>query len=251
MIYRNLMLYNFSILPASTVVNNAVLTLHIASQVNLSLTKTFSIHKVIENWSTFPIYSRLCPLYDPVPAAQFTVGSGTTQVSINLTALISEWVQDPQRNFGMLFKAEDEAIPNTGVRAYCTGARDSELWPGLDVMFSDITVSVDVQPEFVQETESGLTTQDSNQYSIPRELGTAYFSSFYVRNTGSNNALVQLQVSGDGINYIDDGLLITIAPGNQEILVPQYFGDLARVAYRSETVGQSTTLEIIYVAKLI
>jgi len=247
LVHRAIMLFDLSILPMGSMVQNAVLTLNIGYQATPLETKLFAIHKIIQSWSL--LQNIFCPEFDPVPAAVFPVKQGTGQVKEDITGLAEDWIKDPKRNFGLLIKSVDENIKNTEIRVYGTKARNSQLWPSFNIYFSNIEVTVD--PIFVKEAEYHLIAQTGFQFSKAREMGKAVFSSFFVRNTGSNSLIVQLQVSADRINYLDDGKEEEVLPGSQTILVPQYFGEFNRIAYRSGSAGQITTLNIIYVAKLI
>lgn len=249
--YRMILSFAFRDIPIGLTTKNAILTLNIKSQVNPVMTKLFTIHKIIEKWTDISFLFNTCLKFDPVPAAQFWVGPGISQVTVDITTLTSEWIKDPQRNYGLIIKTVNENIALTGVEAYSARTKDTQLWPSLDVEFFDKAVIAEVQPEFAKKTEDGLVTHDYVQFSTARELGTAVFSSFYVKNIGVNPVLVQLKVTADVTSYIDDGQEIEIASGEQKVLVPQYFGNLARIAYRSENAGQPTVLDITYVAKLI
>lgn len=246
-IYRVIMLFNLCILPVGSTIKSSILTLNIANQAKPKKAKVFALHKITQKWS--PIWNIFCPEIDPVPAAVVTVDQWTKQVNVDISGLVEDWMKDPQRNFGMLMKSVDENISNTEIRIYGTKTRNTNLWPSLNVYFSDIEVTV--EPTFVKHTENSLIALNNFQFSAARKMGKAHFSSFFVRNTGPNSLIVQLEVSADGIHYTADGKEIEIPSGDQEILIPQYFGEFARVAYRCSDDGQITTLDIIYVAKLI
>ncbi|NLI91362.1 MAG: DNRLRE domain-containing protein [Peptococcaceae bacterium] len=246
-VYRSIMQFDFSALPVGSTVDNSFFTLYIEYQAQPLEDKVFAIHKITQNWSSAP--NTICPIFDPVPAAVFTVGQGTTQVNVDITGLTEDWIRDPQRNFGMLIKSLDENIGNTEIRVYCTKAKNTQLWPSLTLSFNNIEVNV--EPIFVKQTENGLIAQTYSQFSAARKMGKAIFSSFFVKNTGLNSLIVQLQVSADGLSYVPDGKEKEVLSGEEAIFVPKYFGEFDRIAYRSGSAGQVTTLDIIYVAKLI
>jgi len=71
-----------------------------------------------------------------------------------------------------------------------------------------------------------------------------YNYTYFVINTGQNSAVIALQVSPDGINWITEGVLQTISPGDIVPLVPNIIAKFARLIFQSADVQQSTSLDI-------
>ncbi|VBB09798.1 Hypothetical protein LUCI_5096 [Lucifera butyrica] len=103
---------------------------------------------------------------------------------------------------------------------------------------------------FVQAAET-VTTSDTLTGSTPRNISLLNFPtvSFYVGNTSATNfAEVSVQISPDGVNWVDLGGT-TVAGNGQAVLTPSSFLQYARVAFQSSTPGFPATLVIIFQAQ--
>lgn len=98
-------------------------------------------------------------------------------------------------------------------------------------------------------TEYSLDVSATNSYQYSSSIETIQQSTvtFFIKNTGSNNAKVKLQISPKenevDYGYTDDSVtILNVAPGKIVTLVPMIFSRYIRVAYQSDL---GTNLKII------
>ncbi|RJQ09469.1 MAG: hypothetical protein C4551_03925, partial [Bacillota bacterium] len=99
--------------------------------------------------------------------------------------------------------------------------------------------------------ESGLVTGDTYTGATARDIGEQSQFSFAVKNTGATNgATVKIQISPNNSDWIDDTAETNVAAASSVALVPGKYLRYARVAYKSQTAGQSTSVTVWYQAQV-
>jgi len=74
-------------------------------------------------------------------------------------------------------------------------------------------------------------------------------STFFVYNAGTNDALVEIQISANGTNWYTDIAATTIAAGAVNVFVPTIFLKYTQLAYQSATAGSPTTIDVYFNAQ--
>lgn len=74
-------------------------------------------------------------------------------------------------------------------------------------------------------------------------------STFFVYNTGTNDALVEIQISANGTNWYTDIAATTVAAGAVNVFVPTIFLKYTQLAYQSATAGSPTTIDVYFNAQ--
>lgn len=95
-----------------------------------------------------------------------------------------------------------------------------------------------------ERTVTGLGTGDAFAFLAPVESGELATLTFVVRNTGAQSLTVQIQVSSDAANWLDDSPEAEVAAGAGRTLAPRTFARYTRLAHRSTTAGLPTTLDV-------
>lgn len=95
-----------------------------------------------------------------------------------------------------------------------------------------------------ERTMTGLGTGDALAFLAPVESGELATLTFIVRNTGGQSLTVQLQVSADGVSWLNDSQEADVAGGSARALVPRTFARYTRLGHRSTTAGLPTTLDV-------
>lgn len=113
-------------------------------------------------------------------------------------------------------------------------------------------VDVGERPErFFYRTVTGVTTGDAFAFLAPVDTSDQALLTFIVKNTGTPNADVKLQISADGSTWLDEGDPRVVAGGATVTLVPATFLKFARLAHRSSVAGQPTTLDVTVQAQIL
>jgi len=88
--------------------------------------------------------------------------------------------------------------------------------------------------KFVQNVES-VTSSNVSVATIPKDVSEISAYSYAVHNTGTEEAVVQLQISPDGAIWTADDLERVIFPGNLAVFTPNRFLRYVRLIYRSQS----------------
>lgn len=101
---------------------------------------------------------------------------------------------------------------------------------------------------FTNETLlTGSTTTNVYQYTTQQEISTMSTYMFFVKNAGStNDALIKVQLSPNGTDWVDDSTEFTVGHDTSAIQTANKFLRYIRIAYKSKVDDASTTLDIIF-----
>ncbi|WP_027718544.1 DUF6385 domain-containing protein [Desulfovirgula thermocuniculi] len=90
-----------------------------------------------------------------------------------------------------------------------------------------------------------LITRDEDGFSTTADVSRLRTFSFFVHNKGSHPVMVQLEMSPDGATWNSfEELPYVLAPGEKQLLVPQYFLRYARIRFRNLVPGLSSFLDV-------
>lgn len=111
-----------------------------------------------------------------------------------------------------------------------------------------VTVSgnVNTTPTFSETNFLDVITGDTFTGLSYVDTSTQTMYTFYVYNKGPNSADVRLDVSPDEITFFTDVAARTIASGATDTFVAKTFLRYTRLAYKSTTAGQPTTLDVFF-----
>jgi len=101
------------------------------------------------------------------------------------------------------------------------------------------------EPAFRSVVERNLIARDRESHSKTIDISRVRNFSFLARNDGPYSAVVQPELSPDGITWGSFGELpYIIKPGESHLFVPQYFLRYARLKFRSKRPGLDTFLTV-------
>ncbi|MBE3594391.1 MAG: hypothetical protein IMX04_05070 [Candidatus Carbobacillus altaicus] len=105
------------------------------------------------------------------------------------------------------------------------------------------------QKSFYEESTLNITTGDTLT-TLPAVSTSIYGpSTFFVYNAGTNDALVEIQISANGTNWYTDIAATTVAAGAVNVFVPAVFLKYTQLAYQSATAGSPTTIDVYFNAQ--
>ena len=129
------------------------------------------------------------------------------------------------------------------------GTLDAVLGATITAGTLDSVTSIS-QKSFIEIIDEGVVTGDT--FTPLAAVTTAVLGvySYFIFNSGPNEADAQVEISADGNNwYVDVTTASPIGSGSVDVLVPKRFLKYTRLAYRSTNAGQSTTLNIYFNAQ--
>lgn len=243
-IYRSLLKFDISSIPANSTIISAKLRLYIFRNDFPLLSKPIQIYRLLSSFDEFTVTFANQP---PIPVASDATLTITNELNTylewDMTNLASGWYNGSIVNNGIMIEGLESTSSIVGFRS--KEYIDSSTWPQLEIVYTK-----GVLTEYPVEN---VATSDSFAGSTAIPLGTGA-ATFGIVNTGTiNSALVKVQLSPDGVNWIDDlPLAVTLpslVPGATQIINTQGNMDYARVAFKNAAPLLSTTLSIYAAVK--
>jgi len=221
----------------------------ISATANLSITYNCAVcsnvieaYPIVSRWKPSSTSLRHPPLTSPTPIDTAAISTDTKQLSFGITALVKEWQSCESPNFGLLFRMQQSLNSNL-VSLFSGNYCDSNYWPFIEINYNcpDVVPCI-YKPDTLNVTEIVHTTGDWS-YTTPLDV-LSYNYSYTISNSGTNPAIVRLNVSADGHYWLDQSALNILSPAKSAALVADTITRYARIAFCSLTPFQDTTLSI-------
>jgi hypothetical protein len=164
----------------------------------------------------------------------------------DICSLVRLWMADPKDNNGiMMMSCENRA----GDRKKFCSHYGYNKGPYLEICYSSKPSFVLVSRYTANKSEEHCT-QDTLAFT--RWYDTAVYSTvtFFIQNIGPNPVHAFLQVSPNKSAIIDEPYSVNLWPGSTKALVPQIYGSLSRMAFRSLIPSNHTALKIWFQAQV-
>lgn len=249
-IYRSLLQFDLSSLPSGYVITKAELALYVIRNDYPGTSKAYDVFRIRQNFNENTVTYNNQPTVDSVSVASFTINDElNTFIKVDITDLVNDWYDGKYVNDGLEIRATNESLTTTLVVFDSKESEDESFFPQLEISLEE-PVQISGR-RFVTDSETGLTTADSYAFSQTYDVSQNANYTFFVKNTGgSNNANAIIQISPDALNWTNDSALYSIAPGQIVSIIPKTFSQYTRLAYKSATSGNSTTIDVIIQAQI-
>lgn len=240
--FQSLLAFDITSLPLVQTIVNGTLRLYLYENLFPNQEKAVAVHRIISPWKENRIHLREL-IIDPVPVCRSLIQGNNKFIDFDITPLVQEWHSGAAANLGILLKPDENCYNRQfGIIGFCSRSCCNSLcWPALQISF------IDYRP-----VQNGSSTLEFDcRVSTGRMVQTAaalnvlqYMYTYFVINTGISQALIGLQVSPDGINWITEGEMNSIRPGETRPLIPNSIAKYARLVFQSDETDQSTSLAI-------
>ncbi|MEQ8175651.1 MAG: DNRLRE domain-containing protein [Syntrophomonadaceae bacterium] len=199
-IYRVLLRFDLSSIPALSTINDARLKLYIARNYAPDISKQINVWAALNEYVEFRVTFANQPPIGAIPDSSITITNElSTYLEFDLTALVRQWHSGTVPNNGIMVSGLEtaDALVDFLSKEY----NNSSVWPLLEI---DYTKGVNI--EYPVEN---VTTAETWQGSSAIPLGPRTVS-FTVVNIGdTNDAAVGLEISPDGVTWSWVAFLIT------------------------------------------
>lgn len=101
-----------------------------------------------------------------------------------------------------------------------------------------------VENIFDQQVYTFDAQTEEVRYSSVFDAAHAERVTFFVKNTGSNPFVFNIQISPDGVDFIDDAQIFTVSPGELRAFTPYLFARYMRAKIAAGPVSSSATVWI-------
>ena len=243
-IYRFMIEFDIDNIPICQNINSASLRLYVNNASDSNSVGKFTPYRIINPWNENTVTWSNQPSYALVPSGSEALITVTGFYEWDVTEIVRGWVMKIYPNYGLLLKSDE--IENFTTKLVYTRNEvvELDLRPALRVDY-DIT-PIKLCSRGFAEVEEQYLTSTICQFTNSFDVSDKSIISFLVRNHGADEVDVQLQISPNGIQFIEDGREIQIAPQQTKVIVPYRFAKYMRLAYRSRGDGDPTSITLWY-----
>lgn len=216
------MLLRFGIkraLPVGATLVNASLQLTVTESFSSELTPEYAVLRILSRWSPTRVKWSNRPIFDLVPQATFPAPTSGL-LSINVTTLVQSWLSGASANLGLLIKGSGCLRRGTFFRTATRNSLNSDNWPRLILQY--VLPSVVVSPEFINIYHNFNVPNGGSTYEV-QDVSLLSLVTVNVTNNGPDSVDVLLEISADGVNYIQSGSTRTVANGDTANLMSDTF----------------------------
>ncbi|MBA1335418.1 MAG: hypothetical protein HPY66_1041 [Firmicutes bacterium] len=242
-IYRTLLKIDTSGIPEGKIITRVDLILYIIRNDDSTYSKIYNVYNLQEGFDENTVNYVNQPAIYPTPMAQFEITDEVnTFINFDITDLFNQWYNGEFPNYGLMIKAADENLGSL-VAFYSKDAGNYRYTPRVEIYIED-PLRLDDRL-FNSSAENNLLTSDIYEYSKVYDVSYVSNYTWFVKNTGAINTCdTVIQVSPNGVDWIDDSALFAVEPGEMVSLVPKIFSKYTRLAYKSSRPGSSTVADI-------
>lgn len=249
-VYRALVQFNVSTIPAGISVLSATLKLYVDYAPSPGVTGGYTPYIITSPWNQGGVTWNNMPSFNTSVHGSTTNINNTGWYQWNVTSIVSTWFTGTYPNYGIIIKG-NELTSFENKRAYsgdAVGPVALQSSPILVIEYDMSPPGSNVTLIGRKFTEESYTRTTSNSFGCIPGSDTSEQSTvtFFVKNTGANPAIVKLDVSPNNSDYMQDSPDTVILPGEMKGFVPMIFAKCTRLCYKSANLSQSTNLLIIY-----
>lgn len=240
-IFQSLLAFDISPLTPTQTIVNGTLVLYLYENLFPLREKTVAVHQIISPWKENRVNLKEL-IIEPVPVCRTLIQGNNQFIHFDITPLVQEWHNGSAANLGVLLKPEEACAKQFDIIGFCSrNCCNSRCWPSIEVTFAESAAAQITSAAL--EFDCRVTTSDSVQSAATLQV-LQYTYTYFVINSGLNQAFITLEISPDGINWIPEGELSAINPGKTIPLIAGSVAKYARISFWSTQPDRSTSLKI-------
>ncbi|WP_139902271.1 DNRLRE domain-containing protein [Clostridium thermarum] len=239
-ICRCLLKFDIKSIPSSARINSSFLKLYLYRNAAPTTKKIASLHNLLAPFNENRVNYSNQPDFQQTPSAVISISDQlNTFIYWDITELVTDWHKRKVSDYGLVLTGLESCYSLVGFLS--NYSMDCLLHPALLVDYSPDANIIQYPPEVVTSSDTWSFTK-----SLPLGGGVGTFG---IQNKCTcNSAYVKLQISPDGVNWIDDFptyMSITeFAPGDNAVLTTSGHMAYVRAAYKSVKSGEPSKLTI-------
>ncbi|MDI6603881.1 MAG: DNRLRE domain-containing protein [Thermoanaerobacteraceae bacterium] len=248
-VYRALVQFDVSSIPAGSTVTNAILRLYIGLVTNSSIAANITPYLVTGVWDENTVTWNTAPAVNMSVFGTISAVTGPGWYEWNITNIVNGWVNGVYANNGVMLRTPETQNFETKNFFSREESVNLSLRPMLITSY-EVSILVSLNDRRFAKTKTTYTTYDMMNFTNVNSSSAYSMMTYFVNNTGANPALLQLQISpGDDV-WLNDGDSIVIQPGETKALVPFIYSQYTRLSYKNTNPGNSTTITVWYEAQV-
>jgi hypothetical protein len=222
-------------LPAGATITEGKLLLTVIDAFAHTPQPTYGVYRVLSRWRATAVTWSSRPAFAAVPVSTFP-HPPLGVLSIDVTRLAGDWFAGRSAEFGVTIRARSVFAVNTYFCAASVNAADSDTWPRLKLNYTLPAISV--APRFVDEHYTLAVAGLSTAF---HDIDVSLFNpvSVWATNNGPGDALTQLLISPDGVNFVPDSPSYALAANQTVSMVASVFSQYLRVMVTTTGINEA------------
>jgi hypothetical protein len=246
-IYRLLLQFPITAIPAAAIITSAALKLYMQLAGTGQQAAIISPYAIDSSWDINSVTWDTQPSFHAsLIGSRQKAGLTLIQHIFDITSLVQHWHNRSIPNDGLLLKTNettDQSLTNVQADMF-----NSAYIPLVEINYVLPCDCICQTTAFVENIEE-IGTNDTDQYSLPRNTSLSKTLTFLIQNTGCTPVTANIQISPDGIHYVDDPIIKLIRPEELQPFVPCIFSKFTRIRARNINPGATSSLVIWYQAQ--
>ena len=246
-IYRILFKFPISIIPEGCLILKAVLKVYVQSP-GLGKVNSIKTFALAEDWSINNVTWNNQPSFYENVAGETIKLTKTGFYNFNITQIVQKWYNIEIPNYGLVMTGEEWC--NSTYKKITT-ILNCTLGPQVEITYALVSNNSHSPccTKFIERLED-VDTDDLYRFSSVINMSLTKTISFHLENLGNYEVEVLLQLSADGINFLNDSPKSTKIPGKEMIyLIPYTFAKYGRIAVRNINMDVTSKIRIWYQAQ--
>lgn len=246
--YRYLLRFDIECLPKYAEVLSCCLRLYVDFAGSSVTVSSITPYMIASDWDSSRVNWYTQPdIYEDI-YSQSTPVKGIGWYKWDITSLFEKWYTGELCNYGILLK-DNLPQSNSDKRVVSSRNRKSTQiflrpYMNLNLRFPDCHEDVFISGRSFTEQSVSMQTEDEYRHSPGFNTSQQSNATFFIKNTGAFPAEVYIEISPNNMDFIPDGPVYEVAPGDIAALVPRLFSKYTHIACRSKHPGTSTSLQI-------
>lgn len=243
-IYRILIKFPITSIPSEAAIMQADLKLFMQLAGAGQQPSEITPYALTGSWVESTVTWNNQPLFNPsIYGSSEKAGYQNSRVTFDITSLVQKWYNNDIPNYGIVLKnSETKNFTLTNVQ---TDKFSSTNAPLVEISYalsgSGGTIFIEGLEEFY--------TNSSYSYSITRNTSLIKTLTYFIKNIGLYTVTANIQISPDGVNFIDDPGNVTIAPNSTQPLVPYLFAKYTRIRVKNINALETSRVRVWYQAQ--
>ena len=202
-------------------------------------------YALMENWSLNTVTWYNQPDFNPEIFGEAVNVKRGVQYVFDITSIVRKWHRNEIPNYGIVLKNNE--IRNRTFVKTIANIRE-QYGPKVEIFYQSKFPCEPTCIQFIDKMEE-LDTDDSYGFSKTRNTSLTKTVIFFVQNLEKYEIKAHLQVSPDGVDFINEPMNISVGMNKIKFIVPCIFAKFTRVAVRNIYYGETSKVKIWYQAQ--
>ena len=243
-IYRTLFKIPMNKLPQDIEIVEAKLKLVLMVNETNS-TNVVTPYAIAENWDMNTVTWHNQPSYNSVIFGQSVNVKCDAKYIFDITNIVKKWYGNEIPNNGIILKNHEKHCSDF---AKVPSDKKEACGPTVEIIYKANCPCIPTCNKFIDKSEE-FCTNDSYHFSQTRNTSLTSTVMFFVKNLEIDEIKAHIQVSPDGVNFINEPMEILVEMDTIKFIVPCIFAKFTRVAVKNIHCGKTSRVKIWYQAQ--